>query len=450
MRNNRVNNRSNLQETLVTLFMSVALALTVWIFAVDQENPTQRGDFDTPIPISVRGLDPDLQTLQDLSQRTVSLNLRAPRRTWESLTAEDFRAVIDLTSLQPDSHDVQVLVTGVNPDVEILDQQPRQLRVQIERVITKTVPIVVNIGDTAALGYDWQTPRVEPETVEISGPETQVDQVQAVHTDILLLNTKTQIERSQTLIARNGQNQPVDRIQITPDKARIIVPVVQRPGRKEVAVLVQVEGQPAPSYRITSVKPEPSTIILLGSAEALRNAPGFVETAALSIEGATGDVRERLPLNLPDNVSVLEDTGVFVTVGISPIESSTTVSRRPVVIGLSELLTATVSLSRVDVLVSGPLPRLDALGPSDVRVTLDLTDLVPGSHVISPSVVTPEGIRVEGVIPQAIEVVIESILPAADATPSTTPAPADGTPTDATPTDATPTSESTPTPTPAN
>ncbi|MBI3959549.1 MAG: hypothetical protein HY328_12140 [Chloroflexi bacterium] len=426
MRNNRLANRFNVSETLVTLLMSVALALIVWIFAVDQENPSVRGDFSTPIPIDVRGLNPELQTLQDLTQRTVTLNLRAPRRTWESLTANDFIAVIDLTPFQPGSHDVTVAVTGVNPDVEILGQQPRQLRVQIEKVITKTVPIQLDIVDTAAFGYDWQTPITEPERVEISGPETQVNQVQAAHAEVRLLGTKTQVERSQSLVARDGQNQPVDRVHIEPDTARIVVPVVQRPGRKEVAVLVQVEGQPAPSYRITSVKPEPATVILLGSADALRNVPGYVETDPLSIEGATSDVRERLPLNLPDNVLLLEEASVLVTVGISPIESSATVSRRPVVIGLSELLTATVSLSRVDILVSGALPRLDALGPSDVRVTLDLTGLVPGSHVVLPNVFTPEGIVVENVIPQAVEVVIESLVPTVEATPETpTPAPAD-------------------------
>lgn len=421
MRNNRPTSRSQWRETVVTLLMSVALALIVWVFAVDQENPLVRGEFRTPVPIGVRGLNPNLQTLQDLTQRTVALSLRAPRRTWESLTANDFIAVIDLTSLTPGSHDVPVTVNVVNPDVEVLSQQPRQLRVQIENVITKTVPIQVDIADTAAFGYDWQTPLVEPETVEVSGPETQVNQVRAVHADILLLGTKTQVERTQPLVARDGQNQVVDRVRIEPAAARVVVPVVQRPGRKEVAVLVQVEGQPAPSYRITSVKPEPSTVILLGSADALRNAPGYVETAPLSIEGATADVRERLPLNLPENVSVLEDAGVFVTIGISPIESSITVSRRPVVIGLSELLTATVSLSRVDVLVSGALPKLDALGPADVRVTLDLTGLVPGSHVVAPHVVTPEGILVEGVIPQAIEVVIEPVAPPPDATPSAPP-----------------------------
>ncbi len=421
MRNSRLTTRNQIRDTLVTLLMSVALALVVWVFAMDQENPLIRQDFSTPIPISVRGLDPDLQTLQDLTQRTVSLNVRTSRHTWDSLAADDFSAVIDLSGRGPGSHDVDVIVSVVNPDIEILAQQPRQLRVQLESVITKTVPIVVDVVDSAALGYDWQTAIVEPEMAEISGPEALVNQVQAAHAEVLLLGTKTQIERSATLLPRNGQGQTVDRVQVAPVVARVVVPVVQQPGRKEVAVLVQVDGQPAASYRITSVKPEPSTVILLGSAEALRNAPGFVETAPLSIDGATSDVRERLPLNLPENVSVLEEAGVFVTVGISPIESSATVSRRPVVIGLSEVLTATVSLSRVDVLVSGPLPRLDALGASDVRVMLDLTGLTPGSHVVVPVVVPPEGVRVEGVIPQAIEVVIESLLPPDGPTPTAIP-----------------------------
>ena len=417
MRNSRLTNRNQIRDTLVTLLMSVALALVVWVFAVDQENPLTRDDFPKPISITVRGLNPNLQTLQDLTQRTVSLNVRTSKRTWDTLAADDFSAVVDLSNLAPGSHDLNVVVSVVNPDIEILAQEPRQLRVQIESVITKTVPIVVDVVDSAALGYDWQTAIVEPDVAEVSGPEALVNQVQAVHAEVLLLGTKTQIERNASLLPRNGLGQAVDRVHVQPTAARVVVPVVQQPGRKEVAVLVQVEGQPAASYRITSVKPEPSTVILLGSAEALRNAPGFVETAPLSIDGATSDVRERLPLNLPENVSVLEEAGVFVTVGISPIESSATVSRRPVVIGLSEILTATVSLSRVDILVSGALPRLDALGASDVRVMLDLTGLTPGSHVVVPVVVAPEGVQVEGVIPQAIEVVIEALLPPGEPTP---------------------------------
>ncbi|RME61312.1 MAG: hypothetical protein D6790_08025, partial [Caldilineae bacterium] len=366
------------------------------------------------------------QTLQDLSQRSVRLTIRAPERTWSTLSIDDFDAFIDLTGQGPGVYNAPVQVVSVNPDAEIVAQEPRELRVQIERVITKTVPVQVEIMDTAAFGYDWQTPITEPEAVTVVGPETQVNQVRDAVAQVYLRNAKTQVEDTALLSPRDAQNQTVERVTLNPALVRVVVPVVQRPGRKEVAVLVQVEGQPASGYRVTSVKAEPATVILLGTPETLRDVPGYVETAPLSIDEATSDIRERLPLNLPPNVSVLEAAEVFVTVGIAPIESSATVTRRPTVIGLGDNLKATVSLEKVDVILSGSLPRLDALQEKDVRVTLDLTGLLPGSHVVVPDVVTPEGIRVEGVIPQAIEVVIEAIptpTPEPTPTPAATPTP---------------------------
>lgn len=398
--------------------MSFLLALIVWFFAIDQENPLKREEYREPIPIQVRGIGEGVQSLQDLTKRTAAVTLRAPQRTLEALGPEDFSAVIDLSGLPPGSHDVPVNVSVFNPDVEIVDHQPRQIRVQIEPVVSKTVPIQVEVMDSPAFGYDWQTPVVDPEEVEVIGPQTQVEQVRTVVAEVFLRNAKSQVERIRPLSPRNAQNLEVERVEINPVTAQIIVPVVQRPGRKEVAVLVQVEGAPPPSYRVTGVKAEPPTVVLLGSADALREVPGYVETTPLIIEGAIGEIRERLPLVLPENVSMLEEASVFVTVGIAPLESSLTVTRQPVVQGAGDNMRITVSLERVDVIVGGSVPRLEALGPDDVRVVLDLSGLLPGSHVVQPTVVTPEGIAVEGVIPEAIEVLIESL---ATPTPSESP-----------------------------
>ena len=178
-----------------------------------------------------------------------------------------------------------------------------------------------------------------------------------------------------------------------------------------------VKGLPAPNYRLTGVKVEPLTVVLLGSPSALREVPGYVETTPLLIEGAIGEVREQLPLVLPENVSTLENS-VLVTVGVAPLESSLTVTRHPVVQGTSNDMRTIVSLDEVEVIVSGPLPRLELLGPEDVRVVLDVTGLLPGSHVVQPTVVVPDGIVKEGVIPEAIEVLIESLI-----TPTPTPTP---------------------------
>jgi hypothetical protein len=67
--------------------------------------------------------------------------------------------------------------------------------------------------------------------------------------------------------------------------------------------------------------------------------------------------------------------------------------------------------------VSGPKSILDALEADDVFVILNLTGRGAGTHVITPDVVYPDGIRLEGVSPQTVEVVIsDSVASAAPLT----------------------------------
>ena len=414
---NDIRRYSRSMKPTTTLLLSVLLAFVVWFIAIDQENPMIRREYEEPILIEVRNMGVGLQSLQNLTNRTTLLTLRAPQRSLESQQADDFSAVIDLAGLPAGSHEVEVEVTSLNPDVEVIAHEPRQLRVQLELVISRFVPVEVEVMDSPAFGYDWQEPLAEPAEVEISGPETQVTQVRSVVAAVFLRNAKSQVEQVRPLSARNAQNLEVERVEVEPSTARIVVPVVQPPGRKEVVVRADVEGAPSPNYRLTGVKVEPPTVVLLGSPSALREVPGYVETRPLLIEGAIGEVRERLTLILPENVSTLEDF-VFVTVGVAPLESSLKVTRRPVVQGAGDDMRITVSLEEVEVIVSGPLPRLELLGPEEVRVLLDLTGLLPGSHLVQPTVVVPEGIVEEGVIPEAIEVLIESLItPTATSTP---------------------------------
>ena len=426
MRIDEIRRYGRSMKPTTTLLLSILLAFVVWFIAIDQENPMIRQEFEQPILIELRNMGPGLQSVQDLTNRTAVLTLRAPQRTLDALQVDDFSAVIDLANLSAGSYEVEVEVTALNPDVEVIALEPRQLRVQLEPVISRFVPVEVEVMDSPAFGYDWQEPLSEPAEVEISGPRTLVTQVRSVIAAVFLRNAKSQVEQVRPLIARNAQNLEVGRVNIEPGTARIVVPVVQPPGRKEVVVRADVKGLPSPNYRLTGVNVEPQTVVLSGSPSALREVPGFVETTPLDIEGATDDVRESLPLILPENVSSLQ-VSVQVTVGVAPLESSLTVIRQPVVQGAGDEMRITVSLEEVEVIVSGPLPRLELLGPEEVRVLLDLSGLLPGSHLVEPTVVVPEGIVEQGVIPEAIEVLIESLItPTATSTPE--PAETPGTP----------------------
>jgi hypothetical protein len=81
-------------------------------------------------------------------------------------------------------------------------------------------------------------------------------------------------------------------------------------------------------------------------------------------------------------------------------------------------LAYTLTLDTVNVFLSGPVPKLDALEDDDAPVILDLNNLGPGVHVVVPSVPSPEGVIVEGFSPETVEITI-GLLP----TPTVTPAP---------------------------
>jgi hypothetical protein len=61
----------------------------------------------------------------------------------------------------------------------------------------------------------------------------------------------------------------------------------------------------------------------------------------------------------------------------------------------------------VDVIVSGPLPVLDKLQSPDVKVTVNVTDLGPGTYQLKPEAKpSNSNVLVQSILPSTVEVVI--------------------------------------------
>ena len=251
----------------------------------------------------------------------------------------------------------------------------------------------------------WR-PIVNPMTMTVTGPASQVQQVVKARTEVYLRNAKSQIEHTLAVTPVDAQGRAVAGITIEPAMVQVVVPVEQWPGRKEVAVRVKLAGGPADGYRLSTVKVEPSTVVLEGDSNVLGAVPGYVETEPLSLDGATGEVRKRLKLLLPEGVTSFDGDSVMGTANVAPIEGGITMSQPLVQQGLGQGLLAESALRDVDVILSGPIPLLESLSSDDLFVILDLTGLVSGTHAVTPKIVLPDGIKQEGVIPGTVEVVI--------------------------------------------
>ena len=435
----------DLLDHLGTLTLAFVLAVLVWMMAVNQENPSVHDTFSEPIPIEVVSKPEGLVLFGEVVEST-RITLQAPQSSWNDLNLGKFQAEIDLVGLGTGLHDLPVEVTCSDSRVRILERRPDRIAVRLERFASKELPVAIEILDSPPLGYVARPLVATPSTVTVSGPAPIVSQVASAVGELRLQGAKSTVVRSVFVSPRNTQGEAVGWVDWMPRQVEAQVPIEQRLGFKDVSVRALVVGQVAPGYWISNITVEPSAATLIGSPDALANLAGYVETNPVDVSGAEQRVAERVTLNLPADVSLVPagdagGEGVQVTVEIAAIMGGQTVRRWVEVQGLAPDLRADSSPQRVDVILSGPLPQLQNLRSEQVQVVLDLFGLAAGIHKVSPTVIVPEGLHVESIVPDVVEVEIEEIPP----TPTPTPLPT-STPTPTATFTPTPTATSTPTP----
>ena len=398
-----------LGRNLGSLITALILGLIVWVSAVTAADPNQEVVYPRQVPIEQIGKDPRLLVVGNIS--TVErVTLNAPRSIQEQLAGDEtaVRVWIDLTNLQAGEHTVAVHVQPNRSPVRVVREEPAEIHLVLEPLTTRTLTVTLIVQGQPALGYKAGSPIYETSQVLVSGAESLVSQVTEVQAVVNLYNASQSLDASISLKPVDNAGKLVDGLTLTPDSTNVKIPINLLGGYRNVIVKVVSSGNVADGYKLTGIIAiPPNVVVFSGDPQQLADLPGYIETKPLDLTGATSDITTTVPLNMPPGISVVNDQKALVHVGITPIISSLTISLPVGVSGLAPDLEAHFTPTRVEVVLTGPVPILNTLKPSDIRAIIDVTGKDVGVYQVGLSVsFLPAGVQTESILPSPVEVTL--------------------------------------------
>lgn len=417
-------------HTLGVRFMFAFIAAVgLWVWRTEITAPgLSIVAVNNAIPVEVSGVPNGLIVIPQPNQNgvpQVAVQAQVPTAKKASVSSTWFRATIDVSGQTgPGTRQYAVNVVLLEPGVTPANVLPPSLPVTLDTIATQTFPIQIQYQSNPPTGYVYSVPVLDNNTnqVSISGPKTVLQQIATVIVVVRLDNRKGVFHDIAPLVPQNASfgDVPTQDLQLSP-KTVGYTETIQLPATtREVAIVPQTTGQPAEGYVLAGITISPALrATLVGNPSVLDSAPASIGTEPIDVSNATGDVTKTVALQPPKDTSVVGDARVQVTVQIKAIPSSAVLMVAPKVTGAATTTQVRLNVSSINVTLQGAAATLKNLQPKDIAITVNVTGLSAGSHVITPIIDLPTGVTVQTITPDKVQVTIIPPTP----TPTSTPTP---------------------------
>jgi YbbR domain-containing protein len=172
----------------------LALLITAVLWLSVASRPVRRVTMQN-VSIIFSHISPDL-IISKYETLVARVDLEGPRDVLESLRPSEVIVVADMTGIEPGVRvrpltlDASRLPASLKGEVD-----PRSVRITVERVVEKNLPIIPRFDGHPAPGYEvlgWQITPKEHASVHVRGAESQMRDITEVSTETVRLSDKAQ------------------------------------------------------------------------------------------------------------------------------------------------------------------------------------------------------------------------------------------------------------------
>lgn len=308
--------RKRLLNNLGLKLVSVVIAVVLWFGVVIINNPKDSRVFSN-IPVTLVNtelLDKEGKVYEVLDNTdVVRVTVEVPKDSVNLLRSSDIVAEADVSMLTA-VNTVAITCKVLNEDVNVIDISCNHdvVRLNVEDKATRWIS--VNYGTTGEVAEGYMVADVTKEItrIEVSGPESVVDQISYAGGEIDVTGATTNQTANMKPQLYDAEGNVLDSSRVTMKNSSPIHVEAIILATKEVPIELKVTGTPAPGYLATGgVECEPSKVLICGTLSALAEVSKIaIPEKQLDITGATGNVVNIIPLKeyLPADVD-LADSG---------------------------------------------------------------------------------------------------------------------------------------------
>ncbi|MDD4146358.1 MAG: CdaR family protein [Clostridia bacterium] len=336
----------------------------------------------------------------------VEVRVTGPSSTVKSLSSKEIKASVNLASakLGEGTYSVEV---NLPPGVEPVLIKPSSVKLLIDKIKEKQLPIRVITQGTVASGYSHFEPVLEPSTVVVRGPSRLLIDLDTALITVNLDQAKDNLVLNPpvTLLTKNG-NIVSDKFEISPKNIQVFVPITENTHNKTVSIKPNINGEPKEGFHVSRVVLDPETVKITGSYETLSQIYQ-VSTAPIDITGITETYSTQVALVSPEGANLLYQPVVKVLVQIEAVAVTKNLVDIPVtVINLAEGKQVILKPDKVQLTLKGPSEEIGAVEKSAVKAFVDVEGLELGVHNLVVKAEVPKTLQLFNVEPSTVEVKI--------------------------------------------
>ena len=383
------------RSKLGALLLSFVIALGLWMYVRTYVNTDYEQTFYN-IPVALEGKtrlgERQLMLLSE-EEYVVDLKVHGSRQDVSKINSGNIQVVADLSDInEPGEHNLtySIIYPGDVPTGAVsAERDPDRVTLIVARRKTKEIPVQVNLEGDVPANYIKDNAAVELDhsVVEISGPESVVDQIDHAAITIDCEGRTETIYESCRYVLQDKKNTPVDAAWITTNVSEVKVYLPVSMVKKIPLKVTLVDGGGA-TEDTTTVQIEPKEISVSGSETAL-NALTELNLGTIDLSQITEDTVLEIEINLPEGVNNVSNLPT-AAVSISFPKLATrefTVSEFEA-LNLAPGMTWEPLTKQLIITVRGRKSEIQRLGATDIIVQVDLAG-VENTAAVEPIICFP-------------------------------------------------------------